>query len=71
MNELIELYYNLGAGDIIKSGDEAYTWAEPECLTLGWIKLSKHGLGSDLIGKPYNRNLVKIRRRRERTKRNF
>jgi hypothetical protein len=58
------LYNMLGPGELIKEGDEAFTWVDAECTSTGWVRIEGD---NPEVGKPWNRGMVKMRRRRERT----
>jgi hypothetical protein len=53
-------YSLLKEGEIIRSDDEAYTFADPDCKTMGWVPLP----GMDVVGKPFSNGMVRIRRKR-------
>ena len=50
-------YIKLRLGDIIRSGDEAYTWTTPDCNELGWIPVPKENWHE-----PCTEETVEIRR---------
>lgn len=54
-------YKVLFMGEVICEGDEAYTWADPECTTIGWVPLYGY-----MIGKEIDAGHVLVRRKKVR-----
>ncbi len=42
-------YKLLNKGDTLQAGDEAYTWANPDCTHLTWMPIEKVGYIGDII----------------------
>lgn len=63
--ELDPRYRLLNQGEEICVGDEAYTWANPECTHLDWVRLDCEWLRSMGVKRYIDEGHVPVRRLRE------
>lgn len=53
------MYRTLDIGEVLQTGDEGYTWADPDCTTKGWVSVG------NAAGEKVDAHTVPIRRKVE------